>query len=129
MKNQQHREQIEQICRDFLKGNNKHLHNVIDNYRHLLAQINIQQMNLTQETFESSFKRICRKSFDTRPADKNYIISLLGFALTLHEYHLSHHYSWYQMEMLIYSLTDVLTCGGFQPKELSDEPITYCIIL
>ena len=37
MKNQQHREEIEQICRDFLKGNNKHLHNVMDNYRHLLA--------------------------------------------------------------------------------------------
>ena len=86
-------------------------------------------MNLTQEKFDSSFKRICRKLFDTRPADKSHIISLLGFALTLHEYHLSYHYSWYHMEMLIYSLTDVLTGVGFQPNELIDEPITYCVIL
>ena len=128
MNNQQHREEIEQFCRDFLKGNNKHLHNVIDNYRHLFAQIDIQQLNLTQETFDSSFKRICRNLFDTRPANKDYIISLLGFALTLHEYHLSYHYSWYHMEILIYSLADVLTGVGFQQKELIGEH-AYCIIL
>ena len=116
MKKQQQREEIEKFCRDFLKGNNKHLHNVIDNYRHLLAQIDIQQMNLTRETFHSSFKRICRNLFDTRPAIKNYIISLLGFGLTLHEYHLSYHYSWYHIDMLIDSLTDILTGVGFQPK-------------
>ena len=129
MKNQQGRKDIEQFCRDFLKGRNRHLHDVIDNYRHLFAQIDIQQLNLTQETFDGSFKRISRKLFDTRPADRNYIISLLGFALTLHEYHLSYHYSWYHIEMLIDSLTDILTGVGFQPKELIDEPITYCVIL
>ena len=47
MKNQC-RKDIEKFCRDFLKGRNRHLHDVIDNYRHLLAQINIQQMNLTR---------------------------------------------------------------------------------
>ena len=132
MKNQQGRkEDIEQFCHDFLKEKKKsHLHDVIDNYRHLFDQIDIQQLNLTQETFGSSFNRICRKLFDTRPAaDRSYMISLLGFALTLQEYQLSYHYSWYHIEMLIDSLTDILTGVGFQPKELIDETITHCMIL
>ena len=128
----QRRKDIEQFCRDFLKERKRrHLHDVIDNYRHLLTQIDIQQLNLTQETFYISFKNICKKLFDTRPADKSYIISLLGFALALHEYHLS--FSWYHIEILMDLLTDILTDVGFQPKELIDElvdePITYCVIL
>ena len=70
MKNQHRKEDIGQFCR----GRNRHLHDVIDNYRHLFDQVDIQQLNLTQETFDSSFKRICSKLFDTRPADRNYVI-------------------------------------------------------
>ena len=71
MKNKR-RKDIELFCRDFLNGRNRHLHDVIDNYRHLFTQIDIQQLNLTQETFDGSFKRISGKLFDTRPADRNY---------------------------------------------------------
>ena len=124
----QYRKEIEQFCYDFIKGGNVYLHNLVDNYRHLLAQIDIRRLNITQEMFDRSFKNICRKLFDTRPADKGYIIALLGFALTLHEYHLLYHCSWYHVDMLIISLTDVLEDIHFQPKELTDEP-TYCIIL
>ena len=109
MKNQQqHREEFMEFCRNFINGNNKHLHAVIDNYRHLLTQIDIQHLNLTQETFDIAFKNICRNLFDTRPADKSYIIPLLGFALQLHEYHLIHNCIWYHVEILIDSLVDVL---------------------
>ena len=128
MKHQQNREDLEQFYRDFLKGKNRQLHSVFDKYRHLFAQIDIQQLNLTQETFDSSFKSICRKLFIIRPADKNHIIPLLGFALKLHEYHVSYYCSWYHIDMLIDSLTDALKDVDFQPKELTDEP-TYCIIL
>ena len=115
MKNQQqHRKEIMEFCRNFVNGNYKQLNAVTDNYRHLFTRIDIQQLNLTQETFDISFKRISRKLFDTRPADKSYIISLLGFALALHEYHLS--FSWYHIDILMDSLTDVLTDVDFQPK-------------
>ena len=113
---QQHRKEIEQFCHDFVKGGNIHLHNLIDNYRHLLTQIDIRQMNITQEMFDRSFKNICRKLFNTRPADKSYIIALLGFALTLHEYHQSYHCFWYHVDMLINSLADVLEDINFQPN-------------
>ena len=127
MKNQQQRrEEITEFCHNFINGNYKHLNVVIDNYRHLLMQIDIQLLNLTQKTFDSSFKSICRKLFDIRPADKSYIISLLGFALALHEFHLS--FSWYHIEILMDSLTNVLTGVDFQPKELINE-LTYCVIL
>ena len=122
------RQEIEQFCRDFIKGGNMHLHNLIDNYRHLFSQIDIQRLNITQEMFDRSFKNICRKLFNTRPTDKSYIIALLGFALTLHEYHQSYYCSWYHTDMLIDSLVDVLEDINFQPKEFTDES-TYCIIL
>ena len=75
MKNQQqHREEIEQFCRNYIKGNNKYLNDIIDNYRHLIIQIDIQQLNLTQETYDSSLKSISRKLFNSRPADERYTI-------------------------------------------------------
>ena len=126
---QQRRQEIDQFCRDFLKGGNIHLHNVIDNYRHLFAQIDIRQMDISQETFDHSFKNICKRLFNTRPTDKGYIIALLGFALTLNEYHRSYHCSWYHADMLINSLVDVLEDINFQPSELLDTPSTNCIIL
>ena len=123
-----HRKEIEQFVRDFLKGNNKHLHDVIDNYRHLLSQINIQQMAITQETFNSSFKSISNILFNTRPADENYIIPLLGFALQMHEYHVIYCSAWYNDDMIINTVADILAGINFQPKELNAKP-TYCIIL
>ena len=128
MKNLQHRKEIEQFCHDFVKGGNIYLHNLIDNYRHLFSQIGIRQLNITREMFDRSFKNICRQLFNTRPTDKSYIIALLGFALTLHEYHQSYHCSWYHVDMLINSLADVLEDINFQPKGLIDEP-TYCMLL
>ena len=104
------------------------MHNVIDNYRHSLAQINIQQMDMTQGAFDRSFKNISKILFNTRPTDRSYIIALLGFALTLNEYHLSYYCSWYHVDMLIDSLADVLEDINFQPNELIDTP-TNCMIL
>ena len=128
MKNQQRRQEIEQFCRDLFQGGNIHLHNLIDNYRHLLEQIDIRQMDITQETFDRSFKNISKKLFSTRSTDKSYITALLGFALILNEYHLSYYCSWYHINMLIDSLVDVLEDINFQPKELINES-TNCIIL
>ena len=125
---QQRRQEIEQFCRDFLKGGNMHLHKLIDNYRHLLAQIDIRQMDITKETFDRSFKNICKMLFSTRSTDKSYIIALLGFALTLNEYHLSYYCSWYHIDMLIDSLTDVLEYINFQPQDFISTR-TDCIIL
>ena len=85
-KEQLHREEIMEFCRNFINGDNKHLHDIIDNYRHLFSQIDIQHLNLTQEMFDHSLKNICKRLFNTRPADMSYIIAILGFALSLNKY-------------------------------------------
>ena len=118
---------IEQFCRDFFKGGNKQLHDIINCYEDKYAMIDIQQMNLTQETFDTSFKLLCRELFNARPTQNNaYIIALLGFAIKLNEYHLLY-CSWYQVDILIDSLVAVLEDINFDPKELN-KPATYCII-
>ena len=124
------REEIMEFCHNFINdGDNKHLHDIIDNYRHLFSQIDIQHLNLTPETFDHSFKNICKRLFNTRPTDKSYIIALLGFALTLNDYYYQSYYCyWYHVDMLIDSLADVLEDVNFQPKEFIDES-TCCIIL
>ena len=129
---QQYLKELATFCRNFINGDYKHSNVIIDNYRHLFMQTDIQELNLTQKTFDSSFKSMCKKLFDTRPADnKSYIIPLLGFALQLHEYHLIHHCIWYHVEILIDSLVDVLENINFQLKELTTVEPTYyyCIIL
>ena len=58
----------EQFCNYFLKGNIRNLHGIIDiATRNILTQIDIQKLNLTQETFTSFFKDICRELFRVRP--------------------------------------------------------------
>ena len=95
MINQQQRDEIEEFCRDFLMGNNKHLHNVIGNYRHLLAQIEIQQF--TEDTLDRSFQTICREVF-THRVGSGYIIAILGFSKEIHNcYYTS---SWYNINTL-----------------------------
>ena len=122
------RRNIEQFCRDFFKGGNKQLHDIINCYEDELVMIDIEQLNLTQETFDTSFKLVCRELFNVRPAKYNaYIIALLGFAIKLNKYHLLY-CSWYQVDILIDSLVAVLEDINFDPKELN-KPTTYCIIL
>ena len=125
---QQHREAIMKFCCNFINGDNNHLHDVIDNYQHLFSQIDIKQLNLTRETFDITFKNICKILFTTRSTGSSYIIALLGFALTLNEYYLSYYCYWYHGDLLTDSLTDVLEDINFQPKELIDDT-TCCIIL
>ena len=58
-----YREEISEFCRNFINGGNKHLHDVIDNYRHLFSQIDIKQLHLTQETFDITFKNIYAENY------------------------------------------------------------------
>ena len=124
MNNQQQRDEIEEFCQDFLMGNNKHLHNVIDNYRHLLAQIDLKQLQLTEDTLDRSFQTICREVFTHRVGSGN-IIAILGFSKEIHNYHYAS--SWYNINTLTNSLVNVLSEFDFHPNQLI--PSSNCIIL
>ena len=109
----------------FLKGDNHQLHERFNNYRYMLARIDIQQMQLTQETFDSSFRSICSVVFIRTPVSNGYIIAVLGFSEVVHKYHSS--FSWYSIDILVHSLVNVLEVIDFHPEQLT--PSSHCIIL
>ena len=127
MTRRQQRDEIETFCRNFLYGNNDQLNELIYNYRFILAQLDIQQIQFTQDTFDSSFKRICSEVFIHRPINNGYIIAILGFAKAINEYHYTS--SWFRIDILIHSLISVLEGIDFHPDQLLLAPSASCILL
>ena len=130
-----HRKEIEHFCLQLFNDvadddNINHLRCVINNYKHLVKVNDIQQLHLTRETFDISFQDVCKKVFSMRPADKNYIFTVLTYAVCIHEFHIQFS-SWYTHEMLVQSLTIVLEEISFNPNEfcISNKTTNSCIIL
>ena len=127
MKNQQQRrKEIEHFCIDFFQGNNKKLYTVVEDCKHMLTQIDIRCLTFTKYTFEKSFQRICKLLFIQRPATNAYIIAMLGFAVEVNEY--LYDCLWYNIDILINSMTNVLEETDFNPKLLT-KPSNFCILL
>ena len=121
-----HRGEIEHFCRDFFRGNNTYLNDIIATYRHLLKQIDMQSMNFSRDTLGKSFKRVCEELFALRSTDNAYIITTFAFALEIHEYH-KYPCSWYNLDLLIGSMTIVPEEIDFNPKQLAKP--SGCILL
>ena len=98
------------FCRSVLSGENKQICRIID--EHDFSALNVGVMKLTRDTFEDSFKRVCKDLFSMRPAHTSYIIVVFAYALKLDEYHRCK--AWYETDILICSLTDVLIANGFE---------------
>ena len=98
------------FCQSVLDGQNKEICTIIDG--HDFSSLNIGEMKLTRDTFGDSFKRVCEELFRLRPPHTSYIIVLFAYALELHEYHRG--IAWYESDLLILSLTDVLIANGFE---------------
>ena len=124
--NSYRRDEINRFCRDFFQGNNKKLHAIVADYNHMLMQIDIQSLRFTQHTFAETFQRICKLLFMARSAANGYVIAMLGFATRVHDYHRD--FSWYTIDVLIDSMTNVLEETDFNPKHLTKYP-TFCILL
>ena len=50
-----HREEINLFCTNLFSGKNKHLYDVINSYTYMVTKIDIQQLNLSRDTFNESF--------------------------------------------------------------------------
>ena len=121
------RSEIEQFCRDFLRGDITYLNNIISQYSATLSQIDLEKLNISnKDTLEAVLKSICEKLFTLRPVQDNYIVAVLGFAMEVHMYHRA--CSWYNTDLLVASLTNVLVSIDFRPKQLT-APITLCMLL
>ena len=98
------------FCQDVLNGRNREMCTIID--AHDFSSLNVGDMKLTRDTFVSSFKSVCEELFRLRPPHTSYMVVVFAYALELHEYH--RHVAWYEPDLLILSLVDVLIANGFE---------------
>ena len=115
-------DEIERFCHNFLRGH-RQLHELIGNYERVFSHIDIQQF--TQNTLDSSFRSVCSEVFPHRPVHNGYIIAALGFSQAIHKYHQDSS-SWYTIDILMYSLVNVLEDINFHPNQLTPS---HCNIL
>ena len=120
------REDIAKFCSEFLLGNHRQIHEIINAEQFLLSKIDIQDLSLSEDTFNSCFKEICKQLFGIRPSRPAYITAVLGFALRLKEYHY-HNSSWYTEELLIETMTDVMEEIDFELCQFIYVP--RCLLL
>ena len=123
------RKEIETFCLNLFNGDNKPLYEVISNYKHMIKDADIQELNLSQEIFNISFQRVCTELFKMRPAKDEYIVALLVYAFNIHEYH-KKFCQWYSYDMVVNSLTNVLEENHFNPQQFCmPKPNYTCILL
>ena len=111
-----HREEINLFCANLFSGKNKHLYDVINSYTYMVTKIDIQQLNLSRDTFNESFQRICKKMFSMRALhDDGYIMALLVYTFKIEHFYERFPNPFYNRNILINSLTSVLEEIQFNP--------------
>ena len=111
------REQIIRLCRSVLTEKDELLCKIINEYDFS----SIIKIDVTEETFEDTFRRVCEEVFKIRSVRKTYITVMFAYAIKLNEYHLVHSKTWYQTDLLIYSLVDILEAKTFDSCTLTNR--------
>ena len=114
------RQRIVDYCCSVLDGRNRQICGIIEERN--FSVLNIGGMELTKETFDASFKHVCKELFRIRPVSVSYIIPIFGYALQLDEFF--HGKDWYCTDLLVCAITDVLIENGFDVT-----PQSRCILL
>jgi len=87
---------------------------IIDLYD--FSMLNIGEMKLTRDTFVTSFKSVCEELLRLRLPRTSFIIVVFAYALELHQHHQG--IAWYEPDLLILSLIDLLIANGFEAYRL-----------
>ena len=126
-KNNRQQQTIEEFCKHIMNGQNKQLYQLINNYASSFDLLEDTMTTTTTSNLESSFKAICEELFKLRPANGAYIIAILGYTLKLNNYHTEHSQTWYETELLTFSLVNILKDQGFDcVTALEDIVNNYC---
>ena len=120
---------METFCEGFLlrRAEYGHLHAVIDSYRSRYELIDAANMFYNVESFNVQFPAVCRTLIELRGNGQSYVLALLGFAL--HTHTSCQDSEWYELDIMIERLIDVLTCINFKPDDYYCKSPAYCIIL
>ena len=104
-----------QFCRSVLIDQDEAICRIIDEY----DLSSLVQIDVAEETFEDTLKRVCVELFTMRSVRISYITAIFVYASKLNEYHLVHSKAWYQTDLLMYSLVDILEEKAFNPCTLT----------
>ena len=125
--------EIERFCRDLLLldkegggGKYQHLQKIITEYDAQLSY-SIEIHIFTVDNFDTVFRGICRRLFETRPASTTYVLALLSFAVHIDKR--LKDISWYKTDMTISVLTRVLVHINFNPARLHANHQSFCTLL
>ena len=123
--------EIERFCRDLLLldnegGKYQHLQKIITEYDARLS-CSIEIHIFTADNFDTMFRGICRRLFETRPASTTYVLALLSFAVHIDKR--LKDISWYKTDMTISVLTRELVHINFNPVRLHTYHQSFCTLL
>ena len=121
---------METFCRRFLLRHTdyEHLHVITDTYREKYKSIVRSGMFTCKDSLNETFPAICRTLLRERGDGPSYILATLGFAFHVHT--TCQDADWYELDMVINHLTDILTCTNFDyTANYYCKPSNYCIIL
>ena len=129
------RENIELFCRNLIAGRcDEQLYDIISECVQRFASFDIirgiGESTTTEESFITSFERLCEELFNHGVGNRGRVISLLGFSLELGRYHESNSGEWYSTELLIRVLTNELyRINNFTPQHLVGGATASCILI
>ena len=121
---------METFCRKFLLRHIDcgHLYAIIDIYRDRYESIDTVGMFTGKDSFCENFSAVCRTLLRLKGDGRSYVIAILGFALHVHTSCQTS--DWYELDLMVESLKDILTCISFDPTGYYYcKPRYYCIIL
>ena len=120
---------MEKFCRGFLLRHTEyeHLHVILDNYRDRYDNIDAVNMFCDKESLTEKFPAISRTLLRMRGGGQSHVLALLGFAFHVHTTLQNSAADWYDIDILLKTLIDILMCNNFNPASYCKP--TYCTIL
>ena len=120
---------METFCRKFLLRHidYEHLYAIIDSYRDRYESIDTVGMFTGKDNFCENFPAVCRTLLRLKGDGRCYVIAILGFALHVHTS--CQDADWYELDLMVETLENILTCISFDPAGYYCKPRYYCIIL
>ena len=126
------REGVELFCRKFFGGHYSYLQRIVGEYEDRYTSIDVQQLLPVNKDFDMEFQRICdtvlshRERLNKTFCD-GHVIAILGFAQYTDRQLKG--CSWYNRDVMVSSLTDVLLRVKFKPYKLVCTAEPTCILL
>ena len=120
----------ENFCRGFLLRHTEyeHIHGILDNYSVKYNSIDTDSLFTSKESLNEAFPAICRTLIRERGDGPSYILALLGFAFHVHTKLQDSAADWYDMDILLKTLIDLLICNNFNPINYTRNR-SFCNIL